>query len=173
MDRYQLAKLVQWSGKLDTRKRLQKVVSLLKAAGADIKAEYTLHLYGPYSSDVAQRTDEMAAAGFLLEEVTTNAFGGQTYSYSLPEHVERQLSELDKQASRQAFLQHETLARKLLNEPALRLELASTVAHIYQAKLDWTQARIDAAAFKKRKPDCPEMLDAERLAREVIEGSAN
>lgn len=54
MTRYQLAKLVEWAGELRSRKRLQKVVYLLQAAGAPIEAEFTLHHYGPYSFDVAQ-----------------------------------------------------------------------------------------------------------------------
>jgi hypothetical protein len=32
MNRYQLAKIVEWAGTLDARKRIQKVVYLLKAA---------------------------------------------------------------------------------------------------------------------------------------------
>ena len=45
MKRYQLAKLIEWSGEsLKTRKRLQKVVYLLQAAGCPLDADYTLHL---------------------------------------------------------------------------------------------------------------------------------
>lgn len=173
MDRYQLAKLVQWSGTLKTRKRLQKVVCLLRHAGADIQADFGLHLYGPYSSDVAQRTDEMVAAGLLIEQPGSNPLGGKSFEYALPEKVQTQLADLDTRPANAAFAKHETLAKSLLNEDLRKLELASTVAHIYATKKNWDEARTAAANFKKCQPDSDEMRAAERLARRVVEGSAN
>jgi uncharacterized protein YwgA len=51
MTRYQLAKLVEWAGTLRTRKRLQKVVFMLQAAGCPFDDGFGLHHFGPYSSD--------------------------------------------------------------------------------------------------------------------------
>ena len=82
MNRYQLAKIVDWAGTLETRKRMQKVVYLLQVAGCPLGADYTLHHYGPYSHDVARLTDEMVQASLLVEKTTSNAVG-QQYSYSL------------------------------------------------------------------------------------------
>ena len=55
MDRYQLATLSSWAGErgIQGRKRLQKVVFLLQAAGCPLSSHFTLHHYGPYSRDVA------------------------------------------------------------------------------------------------------------------------
>jgi uncharacterized protein YwgA len=174
VDRYQLAKLVQWSGRggLQTRKRLQKVVSLLRAAGCPIEAEYTLHLYGPYSIDVAQRTDEMVAAKLLEETPGDNGMGGTTFSYRLSKQVEAQLPKLDAEPSRGEFLRYEKLARRLLAEQPRKLELASTLAHIYAREQDWGRAREATAQWKREAPDGPVMQDAERLARDVVEGNA-
>jgi hypothetical protein len=36
MNRYQLAKIVDWAGTLETRKRMQKVVYLLQVAGCPL-----------------------------------------------------------------------------------------------------------------------------------------
>ena len=45
MNRYQLAKIVQWAGTLRSRKRMQKMIFLLKAAGCPLDADYDLHHY--------------------------------------------------------------------------------------------------------------------------------
>lgn len=174
MDRYQLAKLVQWSrgGELQTRKRLQKVVSLLRAAGCPINAEYTLHLYGPYSIDVAQRTDEMVAAKLLEETPGDNGMGGTTFSYRLGKQVELQLSKLDSDPARAEFLRYEELARQLLGEQPRKLELASTLAHIFAREQDWDRAREATARWKGETPEGRVMQDAERLARDVVERKA-
>src|SRR3954467_12838841 len=84
MNRYQLAKIVDWAGTLDTRKRMQKVAFLLQAAGCRLDAEYTLHHYGPYSQEVARLTDEMMQARILDERAESNMVG-QQFSYSLNE----------------------------------------------------------------------------------------
>lgn len=46
MTRYQLAKLISWAGTLHSRKKMQKVVFMLQAAGCPLDAEFYLHLYG-------------------------------------------------------------------------------------------------------------------------------
>ena len=91
MTRYQLAKLVQWSGTLHSRKRLQKLVFMLQAAGCPLDAEYGLHHYGPYSQEVARLSDEMQRSSLLLEESEPNQVGRQ-YSYSLTARAQRQRS---------------------------------------------------------------------------------
>ena len=64
MTRYQLAKLVEWAGTLNSRKRLQKVVFMLQAAGCPLQAEFYLNHYGTYSlEDVTRLTDEMVRLG--------------------------------------------------------------------------------------------------------------
>ncbi len=84
MTKYQLARLIAWAGALDTRKRAQKIVYLLQAAGCPLDAEYRLHYYGPYSQDVAQLVDELVAQG-MLEESCTQTGGGRRFSYALSE----------------------------------------------------------------------------------------
>ena len=84
MNRLQLATLLSWAGDngLHGRKRLQKVVYFLQEAGCPLNCRYSLHHFGPYSCDVADRCDEMVAAG-LLEE-TARPFNGDTqYTYAL------------------------------------------------------------------------------------------
>ena len=82
MNRYQLAKIVEWAGTLRARKRMQKLIYLLQAAGCPLDVDYDLHHYGPYSEDVARTTDEMVREKLLGETTETYSYGEQ-YSYSL------------------------------------------------------------------------------------------
>ena len=177
MDRCQLATLVKWAGTLKTRKRLQKVVYLLQAAGCKLGAEYTLHHYGPYSHDVASLTDEMVQAGLLCEEETPNVMAGTSFSYRLSEGAQQQLERLEQASGHQQRFgvlgKHKSLAKQLLEESDLpKLEFAATVAYLYAGRpdADWENAREAAAKFKRQKANSKTMRDAEQLAREVVNG---
>lgn len=177
MDRCQLATLVKWAETLKTRKRLQKVVYLLQAAGCDFKVGYTLHHYGPYSQDVASLTDKMVQAGLLHEEKTPNPIAGTgtSFLYRLTEKAQEQLERPERGDSIQKRLgrldQFESLARDLLGQPDLqKLEFGATVAYLHAKKPDagWEEARISAATFKHQDADSATMRDAERFAREAL-----
>ncbi len=167
MNRLQLAKLIEWApGELESRKRLQKVVYLLQAAGCPLDVEYALHHYGPYSRDVAELTDEMCHAGLLEERTSPNTLGGRTFSYHLPEPTRAQLRSMDPPVD---LAQYEGLAKRLLAEPNLKkLEFAATVAYFHRQGGSWEDARRSAAEFKKQDAQGRTMLEAEQLAREVL-----
>jgi uncharacterized protein YwgA len=90
-----LAKLISWAGTLHSRKKMQKVVFMLQAAGCPLDAEFYLHLYGTYSEDVARLTDEMVRKG-LLEEETKPTPSGSQYSYRLSDQISQQMVELEE-----------------------------------------------------------------------------
>lgn len=176
MDAYQLAKIVEWAGTLQTRKRLQKVVYLLQAAGCPLNADYTLHYYGPYSADVAQRTDAMVQSGLLCEDESPNAMMGRSFSYRLSEPTQNHLERMEQDPTIQHRLgeldRFEPLARQLLEEPDLqKLEFAATIAYFHNqaAENTWQAARNAAARFKQQEPDSQVMRDAEDFARHVLE----
>jgi len=177
MNRYQLATLVEWAGELKTRKRLQKVVYLLQAGGCDLGLDYSLHHYGPYSQDLASLTDGMVHSGLLREDPKSNAVAGTSYQYALSETATKQLRRMGEQSSHQARLGalagHRELAERLLAESDVRqLEYAATVAYFFskQPSAGWDRARQAAARFKKQDAAGLAMRDAEKLAREVIDG---
>ena len=94
MTRYQLGKIVEWAGTFHSRKRMQKLVFLLQAAGCPLDADYELHHYGPYSQDVARLTDGMVREGLLEERMETHPYGEQ-YSYRLSAESIRQIAEYE------------------------------------------------------------------------------
>jgi len=77
-----VAGLIAELGIVEGRKRLQKLVHLLGAAGyrKDFKQRFILHYYGPFSRQVAAQMDFLSAAE-LVRETRSDAGG---YSYSVP-----------------------------------------------------------------------------------------
>lgn len=152
MTRYQLAKLVQWAGTLRSRKRLQKVVFMLQAAGCSLDADFFLHHFGPYSEEVARLTDEMARKGLLQEEAEPLS-GGKRYSYRLPEQVARQVADLEKTEQGKEWAKQlapfEGKAMSLLQADVKQLEYASTILYFHVHGDEWAAAVEKAAEFKK------------------------
>jgi uncharacterized protein len=151
MTRYQLAKLVEWAGTLNSRKRLQKVVFLLQAAGCPFDAEFYLHHYGTYSEDVARLTDEMVRLE-LLKETSEPFMSGEKYSYQLSPQVKAQLADLEKsdrgQAMQQQLAPFEAKAKALLAADVKQLEYASTILYFHLEGKDWPEAVEKAVQFK-------------------------
>jgi uncharacterized protein len=167
MNRYQLAKLVSWSNRLHTRKKLQKVAFLLQAAGCPFGVEYTLHHYGPYSEDLARLTDEMVRHSLLEEEAHDNSMG-QQYSYRVSGTAQKQLIDLEatEQGQRWAaeLAPFQEMAKKLLAANVKELEYASTIVFFRRQGCDWDAAVEKAAIFKNTQA----VNSAAALAKSVI-----
>jgi len=167
VNRYQLAKLVEWADRLHTRKRLQKVVYMLQSAGCPFDAEFTLHHYGPYSQEVARLSDEMVRNG-LLEESTGHNMMGLEYSYQLPDGTRDQITQLEASTEGREWAEQirrfEPLARELFASDLKQLEYASTIVFFRRRGLDWPTAVEKARAFKGTDA----VLKAEPLARRVV-----
>lgn len=171
MTKYQLAKLVEWAGKLKTRKRLQKVVYLLQAAGCDFGADFRLHYYGPYSEEVATVTDDLVRRNLLSEQPQGNVAGTQ-YEYALTDLAKEQLVEAEsKFAGRRAAEQlapFEDLGRRLLRKDLKELEIAATIAYFKRKEGTWPKAIENACRFKSLASDAPVVRTATELAKEVL-----
>lgn len=167
MTHYQLAKLVEWAGTLRSRKRLQKVVYLLQAAGCPLDADFFLHYYGPYSQDVALVTNEMAREK-LLAETTTGRHPHEQYNYELTESTREQMAEFESSPRGEATLSlmapFEAKARRLFAVDVKLVEYASTIAYFYAQKPDWAEAVEKAVTYKNDQA----VRAALSLAREAI-----
>lgn len=145
MNRLQLATLLSWGGEdgIQGRKRLQKVVFFLQEAGCALDCRYTLHHYGPYSRDVADRCDEMLAAG-LIEEAGGPTNGDMQYIYTLKPQTRNALNQTTDAAMRP----FRTRGEALIKEQLWTLELGSTILLFYRQTCDWDQALNKACEFK-------------------------
>jgi hypothetical protein len=174
MDKVQLARLVQWAGDrgVQGRKRLQKVVYLLQAAGCPLDVDFILHHYGPYSRDVADVCDEMVAEGLLTEQVELSSV--KQYTYTLPAATARLLEQIastapDRTASLDLF---RGFAGELFAAPLWSLELGSTIVYYHALGEDWAGATRRACEFKKVPVEDGGTRAAADIARKVAEGKA-
>ncbi len=152
MHAYHLIKLVQWAGKLQSRKRLQKVVYLLQASGCpELNADYILHHYGPYSFDVASMTDQLVRMNLLHETAESTGVGTQ-YSYKVSEGGAQTLQQFEASEqgkSLSSFCAREAKAKELLGLGMGDLEYGSTMLYFYRQTRDWQTAVAKTCAMKK------------------------
>lgn len=172
MTRYQLAKLIALAGVLPNRKRVQKIVHLLKAAGCPFDADYRLHHYGPYSDEVAGLLNQLVQQGLLIEEELPAPGSGRQFKYHLSEPAVIALAEFEKSpegAAAAAELEpHEVLFKELLKTELGRLELASTIVFNRQAGKDWDAAVGETSSFKHVPRNAVALIQAERLAKKIV-----
>jgi uncharacterized protein YwgA len=171
MNRYQLAKIIQWAGTFRSRKRMQKLIFMLQAAGCPLEADYDLHHYGPYSSDVARLTGELVSEN-LLNETSEPLSYGEQYSYSLSKDASRQISiyeasprglDLARQMEK-----YYLLAQKLYATDLKELEVAATIVFFRKQGADWASASEKTRQFKKLADDTAFLGKCEALAKEII-----
>jgi uncharacterized protein len=171
MNRYELAKIVDWAGSLDTRKRMQKVVYLLQVMGCPAGADYSLHHYGPYSQEVARLTDEMVQANLLTESATLNAVG-QQFSYCLSDSARRSIAAFETSPTgwaQAAQLNHFLEDKRWLLEQDLKeLEYAATIVFFRNQGHDWASATEKMCQFKRLASDSQVVERANALARQVV-----
>jgi uncharacterized protein len=172
MTRYQLGKVVGWVGMLHSRKRMQKLVFLLQAAGCPLDVDYDLHHYGPYSADLARLTDRMVDENLLEERVEVHSYGEQ-YSYRLSPESIRQIAEFEASPTSSELARmmagFEPLARALYETDLKELEIASTVVFFRKQGHDWPVAVAKACQFKDLPGGSPIVKKTEELARRIVD----
>ena len=171
MNRYQLAKIIDWAGTLRWRKRMQKLIFLLQAAGCPLDADYDFHKYGPYSQDVARLTDELTREGLLEEEVQRHRFG-EHYCYTLSQKTKQQMTDYEEstRGSEQVrrMDQFAALARSMCETDPRELEVSSIIVFFRQRGHDWAEAIAKTCAFKDLTARNTLLGRADDLARRVV-----
>lgn len=171
MERYHLAKLVEWAGTLRTRKRLQKVAYLLQAAGCPIQARFVLHKFGPYSFEVASLVDEMHAAGLFDEDEEPN-YAGRAFNYELSAKGKSWLKEMEGGAAGKKLAKDFSVWRAqavdLMNRDVRELEVTATILAFKGGSKDWDQALDKACRFKRLDPKEAMAEKALELARQIV-----
>jgi uncharacterized protein YwgA len=171
MTRYQLGKIVEWAGTLQSRKRMQKLVFLLQAAGCPLDVDYDLHHYGPYSEDLARLTDLMVDERLLEERMEVRPYGEQ-YSYRLSPESIRQIAEYESRLANSGLARpmaaFEPLARSLCETDLKELEVASTIVFFRAQGNDWPAAVEKACQFKDLPTGAALAKKTEELARRFV-----
>ncbi|GMV50925.1 MAG: hypothetical protein AMXMBFR67_24680 [Nitrospira sp.] len=131
--------IVSTSGKVEGRKRLQKMVHLVKQSGADIPVAFRIHHYGPFSEDVANSAEMMVFEGELEEDIEkAGPYDTFQYLYSTKRtpSVSSKLREM---------------IMKLNQYSTVELEVASTIAFFQAEGLDHDKAVEQAKVLKPKK----------------------
>jgi uncharacterized protein YwgA len=169
---YQLAKLILMADGIQSRKRIQKTVHLLQAAGCGLGVDdFRLHYYGPYSAELAEKLDRMTATSLLIESTAETPVGKQ-YEYRFNGQFEQSLEQYEESESGQSAKAEVEQYRDLLDtlrctKPRV-LELASTMVEFFGSCRNWEAAQSRTAEFKAEGVDSPMMRDARELAEAVV-----
>ena len=156
-----LLQVIDSADGIDTRKRMQKLVFMLKAAGCELGADYVIHRYGPYSQDVARACDTLVQRGLLLEEREETGWG-QQYSYCLTDEGREYLATTKAPHDLSPWREE---IDDWIGQAMWPLEVASTVAFHLVKGDDIEDACTKAFDFKDVEVGSP-VADA---AREIAE----
>jgi len=171
MTKYQLAKLMLMAGGLESRKRVQKTVHLLKAAGCPLDVDFRLHYYGPYSAELAGLLDRATSSG-ILDETSHAIEVGTRYDYRLSDDVRDSLEAYERtpdgQTAKAEMEAYEELTKTLCGTSPRILELASTMVAFHHAGCTWEEAIKETAEFKSETVKSENMTKARELARTVV-----
>jgi len=169
---YALAKLIGSVPSVETRKRLQKCVYLLQSKGCAIPAQYGLHLYGPYSRDLAEATDELVAEKVLQETEVLIPNVGRSFSYEVSDRGRALLDDYEKSSAGQddlGSIQPFIKDFVQLNQvDSRRLELAATIAYCLHACGDWKTATKRASLLKEVDDNDQMIAQARGLAESFV-----
>ena len=140
----QLANLVRVCGKVEGRKKLQKIVHILQSTGHPFHEHFSYLHYGPYSSDVRMELDRLADdLGLLRERKPQSEY--EAYSYT----AESQLEELLDVFKIEQEPNWVGLARSLNDESAEFLEAVSTMLFLRDRSFHGNRLE---ERFKRLKP---------------------
>ncbi|HHV78455.1 MAG TPA: hypothetical protein GXX40_02360 [Firmicutes bacterium] len=117
-------------GRVDGRKKLQKLVYLSQQNGGPFQESFEYHPFGPFSEQLANELEEMKALGLVRETRESTSFGCR-YQYELTE-AGQALIESSASSSLEPFKE---LVAELGKYDARRLELKATILFLVQSDI--------------------------------------
>ena len=118
-------------GGVDGRKKLQKMIHIAEALGYPLEEYFTLHLYGPYSQELAADVQRMKERDIVTEREMDNY-----YTIKLTKNGKEFLKRFQKNVKEdlgtEKFNKMKNLFRKLSFYEPWKLEIISTLFYFYQ-----------------------------------------
>ncbi len=139
----QLLRLIDSLGKVEGRKKLQKIVHILQARGYDFPQHYGYLHYGPFSSDVAAETDALVSGQLITQKGEGQPM--EAYVYSATNAARKLLTDL-KQLTEPKW---KALATDLNKKAANELEAISTILFLQRNGFEGDRLK---TRFKELKP---------------------
>ena len=157
-----VARLVSSLGRIEGRKRLQKIVHLLKSKGYhEFDQEFVLHYYGPFSRQLAAQIDFLCQIEFINEAKNE---AGDAYTYE-PVRVEvegEKLSALDALVDEQEQPAWGSVAESLNEKDTPFVEALSTVVYLH--KIGRTGERLQTEFCRIKPKLAPRFQEVENYA---------
>jgi len=145
-----VARLVGSLGKIEGRKRLQKIVHLLKSKGFhEFDQDFSLHYYGPFSRQLAAQIDFLCQIELIIEAKDED---GDSYTYE-PVRVEvegEELLALDTLDDDQSEPSWSSVAQSLNEKDTTFLEALSTVVYLCKIRREGKRLQNE---FRRIKPN--------------------
>jgi uncharacterized protein len=149
--------VVETAGKVEGRKRLQKMVHLLQVAGVNVPAEFRIHHYGPFSDELASVAGSMVLEGELEEEAEpVGPYDTYQYLYSAPSSGRSRINSEMK-----------ALIQTLDRYSTVELEVASTIAFFEEQGHDRQEAIEQTKSIKPRKTTARVLRQAEEILSQL------
>jgi len=120
-----LIELLRISGKIEGRKKLQKMVYILKNLGADFKEDFYFHYYGPYSDVLTIELEELKSINVIKEDVKEHDNYFPTYTYEL---------NIDDIGVKGDLENYKEVIYRLNSENSRFLELVATIMYFKEEK---------------------------------------
>lgn len=141
-----LTRFLLTAGEVRGRKKLQKMVFIAQCLGYPFGESFDLHVWGPYSEQLAVKLKEMTDWGFAREEALPGPAGNQHYVYTPGANAQRALDGPDPAGPGRLG----DLVQRLNAQDATFLEGVATVMYLRGKAVDDSQV---AAMLPRLKPD--------------------
>lgn len=145
---------------VDGRKKLQKMIHIAEVLGYPLEEYFTLHLYGPYSQELAADVQRMKEMNIVIEREMDNY-----YIIKLTEDGEKFLEHFQENIKEdigvEKFNKMKNLFRKLSFFEPWKLEIISTLFYFYQigyTDFDHLQQKVRKAKPKFSPAQISDML---------------
>jgi len=113
-------------GKVNGRKKIQKMVHLLKVAGFRMPFKYEYHHYGPYSAELQMELSDLEREGYLREWIED-----ETYIYEMTDKGREFKEQLDRLGA--TVKVDRELVESMARKGSPFLEMVSTYAYLIDA----------------------------------------
>lgn len=141
----ELLRVIECCGRIEGRKKLQKIVHILKEAGAPLGYRYGYHFHGPFSAELKGEIDTLVAEELLREEEgATPVADYKQYSYALGEAGAQVL----RRYAPKERPEWQGLAAELNRKSAQELEAVSTLLYLRRHGYEGERLRAQFAQLK-------------------------
>lgn len=127
-----IAQLLSLLGRVEGRKKFQKLVHTLQELGYPFKERFEYSYYGMYSAQLRGELDSLSADSLIVEREEKNQFGNAVYSFKKTRELDTLLEEVGVEKEPKWF----AAARTLNSFQPQTLEGISTILYLRRCGLD-------------------------------------